>query len=192
MVRHREFDTEEVLDKAIELFGKKGYSKTSIQDLVDYLGIGRGSLYNAFENKHAIFLAALDRYANRRIASHLRALTENSPRKSFRKMFRNYIDDILDDTDNKGCLLMATAELGTSDPEVAKRIEWVHRQMDDCFTDALRAAKQKGELAKNSDPRALALFFHNTMRGLRVTAAKSNVKREELEAVVNTALQLLE
>ena len=192
MVRQKEFDTEEILDKAIEVFWKKGYSSTSIQDLVDYLGIGRGSLYNTFENKHTIFLAALDRYTSRRITNLLRTLTEDSPKESFRKMFRNYIIDILNDNENKGCFLInATTELAGTDPEVAKRIKWGQGQMDDCLTDALRSAKQKGELAQDRDPRALSLFFSNTMKGLRVMA-KSNPRREELEAVVNTALTVLE
>ena len=192
MVRQKEFDTEEILDKAIELFWKKGYGNTSIQDLVDYLGIGRGSLYNAFENKHAVFLAALDRYTSRRNSNLLITLTEGSPKEGFRRMFRKYINDILDDTENKGCFLVnATTELASSDPEVAKRVKLGQGQIDDCLTDALRAAKQKGELPRDLDPRALALFFANTMKGLRVMA-KGNPSREDLEAVVNTALTVLE
>ena len=81
MARKKEFDTEEILDRAIELFWRKGYSNTSVQDLVDYLGIDRGCLYNAFENKHAIFLAALDRYTSCRNAKLIRTLSEDSPKE---------------------------------------------------------------------------------------------------------------
>ncbi len=64
MARPREFDRDEVLDKAIEVFWTQGYDGTSVQDLVDAMGIQRGSLYAAFGDKHQLFLEALDRYEN--------------------------------------------------------------------------------------------------------------------------------
>ena len=106
-------------------------------------------------------------------------------------MFKRKIDDILSDHEHKGCFLInSTTELAGSDPEVAKRINWAQSQMNNCLTDALRSAKQKGELTEDQDPRTLALFFSNTMNGLRVME-KNNPSREELEAVVNTALTVL-
>jgi len=62
VVRPREFILEEVLDKAVETFWSKGYEATSIQDLVENMGIQRGSLYAAFGDKQCLFLTVLDRY----------------------------------------------------------------------------------------------------------------------------------
>ena len=62
MARPKEFDQDKALDKAMTLFWQKGYEATSIQDLVDHLGIGRRSLYDTFKSKHDLFIAALDRY----------------------------------------------------------------------------------------------------------------------------------
>ena len=63
MGRSKAFNEELVLDKAIEVFWAKGYEATSIQDLVDAMGIQRGSLYGTFGSKQELFLKSLDRYS---------------------------------------------------------------------------------------------------------------------------------
>ena len=62
MARHKEFDTTKAIEKARDLFWLQGYEATSIQDLVDHLGISRSSLYDTFKDKHSLFLLALDLY----------------------------------------------------------------------------------------------------------------------------------
>jgi TetR/AcrR family transcriptional repressor of nem operon len=62
MARLREFDTDAAVDAAVEVFRTRGYDATSIQDLVDATGVGRGSLYAAFDSKEGIYRAALERY----------------------------------------------------------------------------------------------------------------------------------
>ena len=52
MGRAKEFDQEVVLDKAMQIFWEKGYEKTSMQDLVDHMGIHRRSIYDTFGDKH--------------------------------------------------------------------------------------------------------------------------------------------
>lgn len=63
MARPKEFDVDQVLDRATELFWTKGYEETSMRELEEGLGVGRQSLYSTFGDKHELFLAALDRYA---------------------------------------------------------------------------------------------------------------------------------
>lgn len=62
MARSKEFEVNEVLDKAIQLFWTQGYEKTSMQDLVEFMGIHRRSIYDTFGDKHALFMKALERY----------------------------------------------------------------------------------------------------------------------------------
>ncbi len=61
MARQKEFDRDEVLHKAMEVFWTRGYEGTSIQDLVKHMGINRQSIYDTFGDKHSLFLQALDR-----------------------------------------------------------------------------------------------------------------------------------
>ena len=61
MARHKEFDRDEALHKAIEVFWARGYNATSIQDLVEHMRINRQSIYDTFGDKHALYLESLDR-----------------------------------------------------------------------------------------------------------------------------------
>ena len=56
MARHKEFEREEALQKAMEVFWSRGYGAASIQDLVEHMGINRQSLYDTFGDKHALYL----------------------------------------------------------------------------------------------------------------------------------------
>ena len=62
MPRKKEFDVDAVLNKAMEAFWTRGYEATSLNDLLDCMQIQRASLYNAFGDKHSLFLDALRRY----------------------------------------------------------------------------------------------------------------------------------
>src|SRR5260370_41193475 len=74
MARPREFDREEALERATEVFWAKGYASTSTDDLLTAMGIARQSLYNAFQDKRALYLEALERYQRTTIAGHLQRL----------------------------------------------------------------------------------------------------------------------
>lgn len=66
MPRIKEFRPEAALDAAVQLFWRRGYGATSMRDLLDGMGIGRGSFYDTFGDKHTLFLAALDRFEHAR------------------------------------------------------------------------------------------------------------------------------
>ncbi len=192
MARNKEFDTEDVLDKATALFWKKGYRHTSVQDLVDHLGLGKGSLYNAFQDKHSLFLATLDRYAERSKSKLSQVLEEQSPREGFKKLLQGLIEDIIGDHEHRGCFLInATTELAANDPDVARCINANQDSQIDLFTEVLKKAEAQGHLTTGREPRSLALFFSNTMKGLRVMA-KMNPRREDMETIALTALTILD
>ena len=62
--RPTEFDRQEALEKSMELFWKNGYEATSLAALIEEMGIGRQSLYNAFGGKHKLFIEAAEHYIN--------------------------------------------------------------------------------------------------------------------------------
>jgi TetR/AcrR family transcriptional regulator, transcriptional repressor for nem operon len=67
MGRPMQFETDTAVDRAMDLFWRQGYAGTTPQELASELGIGKGSLYNTFESKHALFMRALRRYSERRL-----------------------------------------------------------------------------------------------------------------------------
>src|SRR5262245_10373536 len=101
MARSKEFEINEVLDKAINLFWRQGYEKTSIQDLVDGMGIHRRSLYDTFGDKHQLFMDALNRY-NAMTSSKITKRIERSAsvKQAIRQLFEMTIS--LEENQTKG------------------------------------------------------------------------------------------
>ncbi len=192
MARKKEFHPDTVLERAIDIFWQNGYEKTSMQNLVDSLGIGRGSFYNTFSSKHTLFLAALDRYSTN-MTIQLRRLLKTRPLEgALKRLFQTLIDDILSDAGDRGCFITnTTTELAARDPEVAKRVQKHHQECIRCLAEALDTANSQGELSLTRDSHAIALFLANTMDGLRVMA-KNNPRREDIEAIAETALTVIQ
>ena len=173
MARPREFDRAQVLDQAIEVFWQRGYEATSIQDLVDRMGIHRGSLYCAFGDKHGLFLAALDRYEEVFHSSILERLAESSLRGRARQAIRHVFDDIVRScaghAGRKGCLMTNSAvELAARDRDTAMRVSANLSRLEEALCTAVRTAQADGELSRKHDARALARFLASSLQGLRV------------------------
>src|SRR5437763_2454824 len=123
--RPREFDRDDVLGRAVDVFWRQGFEATSMEDLTAAMGIGRGSLYNEFGGKHALFVAALDRYrADRRAQLEDALASAESVRAGVAEVYRRSIDTLWGDATRRGCMLVnSAAELAASDPAVAERVE---------------------------------------------------------------------
>ncbi|MDP9410872.1 MAG: TetR/AcrR family transcriptional regulator [Actinomycetota bacterium] len=192
MPRTREFEPETALQDAMELFWLKGYEATSMRDLLEGMGIGRGSFYGTFGDKRSLFLAALDRFERTRTAWIPEVLQEgDSPVEAIRYVFERSVKGLVSFEPRRGCLLANTAvELGPHDPEVAKRISGHVRRTEDAFEDALVRARASGEISEEQDPKALARFLVTNLHGLRVMA-RAGADRETLQDTVEVALGAL-
>lgn len=190
MARHKEFDREEVLEKAMELFWYKGYEATSINDLVKNMGINRGSLYDTFGDKHRLFLAVLDRYCNDSIAFKELA---DSPQgiAAIGKFFSRLLEYYTTKKECKGCLMTNTlVELALHDQDAANKITTHLQQMEDIFYQALIYSQKKGEIGPNCNLKALARYLTSSTNGLSVMA-KAQPDIQVLEDIVNTTLSVL-
>lgn len=192
MPRTKEFEPEAALHSAMELFWSKGYGATSMRELLDGMGIGRGSFYDTFGDKRTLFLAALDRFEQTRTAWVLDALEEGeSPMEAIRYVFERTVDGLVGFEPRRGCLLANTAvELAPHDPEVAERISRYIRRTEDVFERALQRARSAGDISEQQNPRALARFLVNSLHGLRVTA-RAGADRQTLEDTVEVVLGTL-
>lgn len=192
MARTKDFDEKEVLGKAMHLFWLKGYNATSMQDLVDELGISRSSLYDTFGDKHALFMQALENYqAN--ATEQLKALVENAAttKEAISKILANIVNDLTADKEHKGCFLVnASVEMAPGDKEVGNMLCQNDRQMEDFFYETLQAGQQKGEIANVQDARLLAKFIINNIKGLRV-AAKSTPDSKVFSDIITLTLSVL-
>lgn len=189
MGRPRKFDTDTVVDQAIETFRVNGYGDTSPQTLSDELGIGKGSLYNAFGSKHELFLTSLERYSDSALADLKTLLDSDIPiRDQIRRMLLEFIDADLSEPERCGCLVVNSAtELGSRDHEARQVLGHSFEATAAVLHDAFRAAQRAGEIAADRDVRALAGLVQSTMIGLRVLV-KTTDDRARLESIVDATV----
>ena len=171
MPRVKNYNREEMLDKAMELFWEKGYAATSMQSLVDHLGINRFSIYDSFGDKHSLFLAALDRYREI-VAESLRTKLNNDTKgiEAIKDYFRAMAADLSTPSGRMGCLVQnSTLEMVLSDPEVEKRIEETNLSFRKGIHDALVRAQKMGEIEPTDDTPQKAQLLFSTGQGMIVT-----------------------
>lgn len=170
MARPKEFEVNRVLAKAIEVFHDRGYEATTMQDLVEAMGINRQSIYDTFGDKHALFLQALARYEEVG-TQHILEILELTPsvKQALQKIFYAFIDEE-PDTRLRGCLMTNSAvELAAHDTAVATKACTNRNRVEDGIAAALARAQANGEISTRHNPRALARFFFNATQGIRVT-----------------------
>ena len=192
MAGKKQFVPEEALSKAMESFWCHGYDATSVQDLVKTMGINRGSLYDTFGDKHALFLASLDHY-NQTVLSTLLAQLEapSAAKSAIVACIQGIVEHALNDPLQKGCLITNTAvELAAQDPEVIGRVQSGLSRVEAGFYRALTQARQKGELGYQGDLRPLAQFLTSSLQGLRVMA-KANPDPALLQGIATVILATL-
>lgn len=191
MARSKEFDVNQVLRKAMELFWQQGYEKTSMQELVDYMGIHRRSIYDTFGDKRTLFLSALSHYEEL-ITSETkkRVVSKLLVKQGIREVFNMIIYPNLNLP--KGCLSVnAAVELSLLDEEIATKIAEMFTKTEALFYELLKHGQKNGEISKNYDPEVLSLFLHNSLVGLRVLV-KIEADKKKLESIVDMTLSVLD
>ena len=193
MARQKEFEREEALQKAMEVFWSRGYEAASIQDLVEHMGINRQSLYDTFGDKHALYLKALDRY--REVESRkLFELLERggSVKRALKQLFGGVVEGSLGDGQRRGCFMgNAMSELAGRCKATAARTGSNMDAMESALYRALLRGKKEGEFKGVRDHRAVARFLYCNLQGL-VLVAKATQDRQRLEDVVKVTLSVLD
>jgi TetR/AcrR family transcriptional repressor of nem operon len=193
MARIREFDTDAATEAAMVAFRERGFEGTSVQDLVDATGVGRGSLYAAFGSKEGLYLAAVDRYRQRYAVPLVELLRCGGPvRDLVREVMVDLVDEIVRDGNRLACLVVSAAtERARHDGQVAERLLALTRSLEDALTDVIAEAQARGEVSTDRDARDRARFLLTTMQGIRVMGA-IDPDRAHLTASADMALMVLD
>ena len=172
MARPREFDEELVLQAALDVFRAKGFEGTTLCDLEQATGLGRGSLYGAFGDKRALFLKVLGRYLSSSLDERLSLLHRpGAGREAIVALFRGIARDASRDRERKGCLVTnCSVELADRDPELACRAARSLDRFEQALAAVVREAQAQGEIAAGRDPVRLARFLTILMEGMLVLA----------------------
>jgi len=192
--RAREFNQEDVIEKAMELFCEKGYAATSIRDLVTRLGISSSSLYGTFGDKDAIFLLELERHSRRELEMlrQLLSLPTENPKEVLAGMFNALIDSLLANELSGGSLtLKASVELENRKPEVAAVIAEHTENAAVMFTEFLERAAQNGSITLRQPADQVAKYILFNFFNLNFLA-KVNLEQICLENYVRLVLLVLD
>ena len=152
MPRSKQFEPEQALSSAMSAFWRHGYDATSMEDLMDCMGIGRASIYNAFGNKRALFLSALEYYVcNGGALQGVRM--PDSPRLAIMTAFRTIVERAVTGESCDGCMVVNTAlELAPHDDEIAQIVNGIFVQQETLFRTYLEQAMACGEVPQTLDP----------------------------------------
>ena len=191
MVRPREFDRDEVLERALRVFWEKGYAATSTDDLLSAMQIGRQSLYNAFGDKRKLYVEALERYQSESVSGHIARLT--TPASALAGIEALLLGVIAVNPAERvlGCMgVNAICEFGAADPELVglreKAGATLHRQV----VARIREGQDAGEIAPALDAREAANFVLTTMYGIQL-GARAGAKPQALRATAGFAADRL-
>jgi len=190
MARPREFDEDEVLDRALDIFWEHGYEGTSIDELVAATGLGRASLYGAFGDKEQVFTKAVERYSARMSDSLSIVDGEPSARAALSQLVRHLAARSCPRAGPRGCFLLCTA-VGGDAPAAAREAyaKYVIR-LDRSLTALVQRGQESGELARIADPQSIARMLGVLLQGI-ATSARAGRSKAQLEGAIETALALV-
>lgn len=172
MPRVKLFDEYEVLDKAVNLFWRKGYYATSIQDLVDYLGVNRASLYDTYGGKKKLFERAFLHYQRSNANSITQFLMKHEDvRSGLKELFEIAIQQSDQDQDHKGCLVVnTTIEFIPNEKEFFSLLSENKKEFEGMFHSYLMEGVVKGQISENKNLRAIASLLFAFYNGLKVVS----------------------
>jgi AcrR family transcriptional regulator len=168
MARPREFDERRVLRAVREQFWNAGYAATSLQDLMRGSGLGKGSLYTAFGDKHQLFLRALRSY-NDTNGRALKTMLESVPRAvdALRAFVMAAVGDASGVAAQRGCFMAnSTYELAAADPEVLAEARRTYEATTAAVAECVVRAQGEGGVPADSDPMETARALLAAQQGV--------------------------
>ena len=188
MVGVRQFDEQEVIALALDVFWRKGLHDATMQDLAAATGVQRGSLYNAYGDKESIFLRAFDQYAGQFLETAAKALAEGDAAARLQNFFDVIIVNMTGGSPSRGCLTTRTAlDAGISSEDVRERVQGLLDRLEQIVSNAIDSATGK---RVTIDPDRLARVVVTFTRGLAVME-RAGYSRKQLKETAATFVEAL-
>jgi AcrR family transcriptional regulator len=180
---------DQALERALDVFWRKGYEGASVADLTRAIGINPPSLYAAFGSKEGLFKAALDRYEEKHAVLWHEALAAPTAYEVASRLLTGVAEELGDKSKPRGCLMVQGALAAGEECDAVKKELARRREASVALVrDRFKRAKKEGDLPKDTDPATLARYVATVIHGMAVQAA-SGVSRAELRRVAETALK---
>ncbi|MGF6177368.1 TetR/AcrR family transcriptional regulator [Ensifer sp. 4252] len=187
MARTKEFDREQALDDAIEVFRERGFEGTSTQMLVRAMKIGRQSLYDTFGDKWKLYCLAVERYAAAETEAHI-AMLRGAPRAQdgIRAMMERVAENA-----SQACLgVNSICEFGQSRPDLTAIHQAADRRLKQAAEQRITEAQAEGDLDATLSTDEAADFLFANVAGIRI-AARGGAGPGELKTLARIALRAL-
>jgi TetR/AcrR family transcriptional repressor of nem operon len=193
VARTKAFDEADVLERAMQVFWRRGYQATTLAELLEAMGLSKSSFYETFGTKRDLLLTAMRRYAGSGMSGLIAPLLEpEASRPEIEKTFAKMVRHARSAEGRRGCLINNTlGEVAPNDPVVfdATREELEH--LESILVAVVTRGQQKGEITRKESAQALARFLANSFGGLNL-AAKARPDRKSLDDVVRVTLRALD
>ncbi len=185
------YKRDDLLDLAIELFRKQGYSATSTAELVDTLGVNRKTMYAEFGSKQDLFEAALERYSNVHLTRVLAPIeAPDAGADTIKNAFAGYSSAIDTRFNGLGCLMANTAvERAALDPGSARFVDDYLARLNKAFRRALKNARAAGDISASAELDDLAAFLSMSVVGVSALI-RAKAPTEQVYAVGRTVAAL--
>jgi len=192
MARNREFDINEALTSAMGLFWLNGYSNTSIDNLLESMDIGKGSFYQAFDNKRDLYLQTLELYKNQSRYFFEGISSNGKGINRLKNYFISLIDEMYkEDFVQRGCFLCnASIENSGKDNEITEIVSSGYKEVIDKLQEIVEESQTIGEIRKDLNPEDTAHWLFSSSYGL-LMLAKSNFKKDKIKKIAMDTINIL-
>lgn len=192
MARPLEFDKNEALEKAMDVFWEKGFEAASLLDLIEAMDLSKSSFYQAFGSKHDLYAAALNHYVEMMSAGMLQKLDSTASGLEFiENTFLEIAETAPLKASQRGCFLMNTAtEFAQKDDEISLLTANGFKKFESVFARAVKKAQAAGEISLSKNAETLADYLICNMSGIK-SMVKAGIKTATLRPIVNTIVNSL-
>ena len=186
--RPRAFDSDKALEKALEVFWRKGYDGTSLADLTEAMGINKPSLYAAFGNKEQLFIKAIELYENRPCSFFADALAQKTAYTVAESMLYGAAAELANNNHPNGCVIVQGA-LSCSEAAASVKEALINKRLDSEAKIAERfiEAKLAGDLPASAEPEVLARYLGTVLQGMTIQVTNGSDK-QQLHDIAKMAL----
>ncbi|MGI9227925.1 MAG: TetR/AcrR family transcriptional regulator [Gammaproteobacteria bacterium] len=193
MPRHREFNTDQALESAMHAFWKHGYEATSLTDLMEAMGLQKGSIYKAFSDKHSLFIATLKRYLDEAHRFDTTTIDKAiSPKESISLWLKNGMKNICGQSLKRGCLIVnVLTERGSQDEEVSNLVKEHYAETLKLLTKTIEEGQVKNEFRKDLIASEQAQLILVSLIGMLVLTKGPISESESLQNIKNV-MKLIE
>jgi TetR/AcrR family transcriptional repressor of nem operon len=184
-MRYKEFNTNSVLEKCINLFWRGGFGSSSIKDIVDETGVNRYSLYEEFENKEGILSNALELYLERYAEPNIAGLSKIGDVKDILESFyHSYL--VPNEKHPPGCFIVHVAtEMADHNPEIKSYLERYLNKIEKAIAMLLENNSFNHEDAKLARKFTTLFCYIMVFCVIRSPEEQSRVLKNEMNLILN-------